>query len=99
MLLVFLPLLFIASSRNRKYKKLMRLREEEQKIRKQLEWEIEQKSAAQIEAELRARDLEQQLEVEKRLRREAQESMEYFDEEDLTDEESAEGKDKDTREL
>lgn len=99
LLLVFLPLLFIASSRNRKYKKLIRLREEEQKIRKQLEWEIEQKSAAQIEAELRARDLEQQLEVEKQLRREAQESMEYFDEEDLPDEESAEGKDKDTREL
>ncbi|MGN0356167.1 MAG: hypothetical protein ACI4EI_13990 [Muricoprocola sp.] len=99
LLLVFLPLLFIASSRNRKYKKLMRLREEDQKIRQQLEWEIEQKSAAQVEAELRARDLEQQLEEEKRLRKEAQESMEYFDEEDLTDEESAEGKDKDTEKL
>lgn len=69
LLFIFVPLLLVAVNRNRKYKKMMELREREMKLRRQLEAEIEKKSAAQIEAELRAEALRNQLEEEKKKRR------------------------------
>lgn len=66
LLIIFIPLLLVSVSRNKKYKKMIELRTQEMALRRQLEAEIEQKSAAQVEAELRARDLEIQLEEERK---------------------------------
>lgn len=66
LLIIFIPLLLVSISRNKKYKKMIELRTQEMALRRQLEAEIEEKSAAQIEAELRARELEIQLEEERR---------------------------------
>ncbi|MDO4633169.1 MAG: D-alanyl-D-alanine carboxypeptidase family protein [Eubacteriales bacterium] len=66
LLLVFIPMLFVNRSRSRKYRHIMELREEEMQTRRRLEREIEEKSAAQIEAELRAYELESRLKAERK---------------------------------
>ncbi len=89
LLLIFVPLLLVAVNRKRKYMKIMELREEDLKIRQMLEEEIERKSAAQVEAELRAEQLRQELAEEKEKRRQQEKELEelenstnfYFDEE------------------
>lgn len=68
LLLIFIPLLLVAINRSRKYRRIQALREEELEIRRRLEAEIEEKSAAQIEAELRAEALQRSLEEEKKRR-------------------------------
>ena len=70
LLIIFIPLLLVSISRNKKYKKMIELRTQEMALRRQLEAEIEEKSAAQVEAELRAHELEMQLEEERRKNRE-----------------------------
>lgn len=70
LLIIFIPLLLVSISRNKKYKKMIELRTQEIALRRQLEAEIEEKSAAQVEAELRAHELEMQLEEERRKNRE-----------------------------
>ncbi len=65
LLLLFVPLLFLALIRQRRYRRIMKLRQKEMEERQRLEEEIERKSAAQIEAELRAEALQIQLEEEK----------------------------------
>ena len=70
LLIIFIPLLLVSVSRNKKYKKMIELRTQEMALRRQLEAEIEEKSAAQVEAELRAHELEMQLEEERRKNRE-----------------------------
>lgn len=65
LLLLFVPLLLIAVNRQRKYRRIVELRNEDMKIRRRLESEIERKSAAQVEAELRAEALQAQLAEEK----------------------------------
>ncbi|MDO4345600.1 MAG: D-alanyl-D-alanine carboxypeptidase family protein [Eubacteriales bacterium] len=85
LLLIFVPLLLVALSRHRKYLQLMAQREEEMEARQRLEEEIEQKSAAQVEAELRAREAEERLEEEKRrssVQDSETEENDYLDEED-----------------
>ena len=72
LLIIFIPLLLVSISRNRKYKKMIELRTQEMALRRQLEAEIEEKSAAQVEAELRAHELEMQLEEERKKNREKQ---------------------------
>lgn len=69
LLFIFVPLLLVAINRNRKYRRIQELREEELEIRRRLEAEIERKSAAQIEAELRAEALRLRLEEETKQRR------------------------------
>lgn len=66
LLIIFIPLLLVSISRNKKYKRMIELRTQEMALRRQLEAEIEQKSAAQVEAELRAQELEIQLEEERK---------------------------------
>ena len=70
LLIIFIPLLLVSISRNKKYKKMIELRTQEMALRRQLEAEIEEKSAAQVEAELRAHELEIQLEEERKKNRE-----------------------------
>ena len=70
LLIIFIPLLLVSISRNKKYKKMIKLRTQEMALRRQLEAEIEEKSAAQVEAELRAHELEIQLEEERKKNRE-----------------------------
>lgn len=65
LLLLFVPLLLLAVIRQRKYRRIMKLRRAEMEERQRLEEEIERKSAAQVEAELRAEALRIQLEEEK----------------------------------
>lgn len=72
LLIIFIPLLLVSISRNKKYKKMIELRTQEMALRRQLEAEIEEKSAAQVEAELRAHELEMQLEEERKKNREKQ---------------------------
>ena len=72
LLIIFIPILLVSISRNKKYKKLIELRTQEMARRRQLEAEIEEKSAAQVEAELRAHELEMQLEEERKKNREKQ---------------------------
>ncbi len=74
LLVIFIPLLLVAIGRNKKYKKIMHLREEEMALRNQLEEEIEKKSAAQIEAELRAEEPRLQLEEEQKKNRQQEEA-------------------------
>ncbi len=89
LLLIFVPLLLVSVNRKRKYMRMMELREEEMQIRRQLEEEIERKSAAQVEAELREAQLRQQLEEEKEKCRRQEKELEdlenisefYLDEE------------------
>lgn len=73
LLVIFIPLLLVAINRNRKYKKIMHLREQEMVLRRELEAEIEKKSAAQVEAELRAEELRVQLEEEQKKNRRQEE--------------------------
>lgn len=79
LLLIFVPLLLIAINRKRKYMKIMELREEDLKVRRLLEAEIERKSAAQVEAELRAEQLRQELEEEKEKRRRQEKELEELE--------------------
>lgn len=98
LLLIFVPLLFIAIVRGRKYQRIMELREEEMEERRRLEEELEKKSAAQVEAELRAEELQEKLEEERRSRKQrGEESADpedsedfYYDEENTSGAESAE---------
>lgn len=69
LLLIFIPLLILAISRSHRYQRIQKLREEDLRERMQLEQEIERKSAAQVEAELRARELQARLEEEQRKNR------------------------------
>lgn len=90
LLFIFVPLLLVAINRSRKYHRLMELREEEARARKALEEEIEKKSAAQVEAELRAESLRMKLEEERQKRRRNEEEVKelenaagfYYDEEE-----------------
>ncbi len=66
LLLLFVPLLLVAINRQRKYRRIMEQRKEEMELRHRLEEEIERKSAAQVEAELRAGALQMQLDEEKK---------------------------------
>lgn len=79
LLLIFVPLLLVSINRKRKYMKMMELREEELKLRRQLEEEIERKSAAQVEAELREAQLRQELEEEKEKRRRQEKELEELE--------------------
>lgn len=79
LLLIFVPLLLVAINRKRKYMKMMELREEDLKVRRLLEAEIERKSAAQVEAELRAEQLRQELEEEKEKRRQQEKELEEME--------------------
>ena len=54
LLIIFVPLLVIAITRNHRYKKILKERMKEEEIRKQLEEEIQRKTPQEIEAELRA---------------------------------------------
>lgn len=54
LLVIFVPLLVIAITRNHRYKKILKERMKEEEIRKQLEEEIQRKTPQEIEAELRA---------------------------------------------
>lgn len=78
LLLIFIPLLLLAVNRHRKYLKMLELRENERQMRERLEREIEEKSAAQVEAELRAEELQAQLEEERRKQR-VQDTDEYIE--------------------
>lgn len=89
LLLIFIPLLLVAVNRHRKYVRMMELRYKEMQMRRLLEEEIEKKSAAQIEAELRAEELQEQLDLEKKKHRweaetelEELERMYFYDEKD-----------------
>lgn len=98
LLLIFVPLLLVAINRHRKYIRLMELRHKEMEQRRRLEEEIEKKSAAQIEAELRAEELQAQLDKEKKRHREWEEETEleelermyFYDEQDSEPEEKEE---------
>ena len=83
LLFIFIPLLLVAVNRNRKYRRIQELREEELELRRRLEAEIERKSAAQIEAELRAEALQLRLEEEQKQRQ--------LHEEEVKEIESAQG--------
>lgn len=93
LLFIFIPLLLVAVNRNRKYRRIMELREEEVEIRRRLEEEIERKSAAQVEAELRAEALRAKLEEEKKQRQIHEEEVKeienaqgfYLDEEEAAE--------------
>lgn len=80
LLLIFVPLLLVSVNRHRKYMNMMKLRHEEMQIRRRLEEEIERKSAAQVEAELRAEALRTQLEEEKKKSRRQEEEIKELEE-------------------
>lgn len=61
LLLIFLPLLFLAVTRRSRYQKILDLREEDLQERRRIEEEIERESTDQVEAELRAFELQQRL--------------------------------------
>lgn len=66
LLLIFVPLLILMISRHIRYKRMIKQRVQEMIVRKKMEEEIERKSTAQIEAELRERDMVFQLEMEQK---------------------------------
>ncbi|MDO4521949.1 MAG: serine hydrolase [Eubacteriales bacterium] len=68
LLIIFIPMLLVSVNRSRKYRHIMALREEEMMMRRRLEEEIERKSAAQVEAELKASELQIRLEEEQKMR-------------------------------
>ncbi len=71
LLLIFVPLLILMISRHIRYKRMIKQRVQEMIERKKMEEEIERASAAQIEAELRARDIAFRQELEQKLSQKA----------------------------
>ncbi|MDO5540517.1 MAG: hypothetical protein Q4F83_10670 [Eubacteriales bacterium] len=92
LLLIFVPILIVSVIRNRKYHKMMLLREEEMRMRRLLEEELEKKSAAQVEAELRAEEFRARLEEEQKRRRQEEKELQELEnsEEFYLDEEPGE---------